>query len=164
MSRTALSVVICTLVLAITGCGSRRYGDPDGRPTVFEVTLQRDFVAGMHRRSPVGLGAGVSVGRGGIRPGIGLGITARSTSITLLAGEDVGSGRCFRQSLRWGRNRFTVPIRSGRDLVFTIQAQGGREGFERIGALTITGERPLVTIDLDADGADINLAPEGGQR
>ncbi len=164
MSRLIWTLLIVTTVLSSTACGGRRrYGDPDGRPTAFDVTLHRGFVAGMHRRSPVGVGAGVSIGPGGMRSGLGLGLTARSTSVTLLAGDDVGSARCFRQPLRWGRNRFTVPIRDGRDLVFTVQADGGRQGFERIGALTISGSQPLVIIDLNDDGATVRLEPEGAQ-
>ncbi|MFW5751522.1 MAG: hypothetical protein ACOCZK_07750, partial [Planctomycetota bacterium] len=131
-------------------------------PVTFDVQLDREFVRTMHnRQGRVRMGMAVRGGSGGLTVGPRLGIGFASTKVHLLAGKNVGSGRLFQQALHWGQNQFVVPINQGREVVFTIDASGGRSGWEGIGSVTITGNRPLVSLDLDGDGATIDFQPEG---
>lgn len=155
-------LALLALCLCAVGCGSRRYGDPDGTPVTFDVQLDREFVRSMrNRQGRVRMGMEVRGGSGGLRAGPTLGIGFTSTKIHLLAGQHVGSSRLFQQELSWGANRFVVPINQGRTVVFTVEATGARSGWEGAGEVTIAGDHPLIKLDLDGDGASIALSPEG---
>lgn len=159
--KTLMAVVAATLFIA--GCGEpRRYGDAGGTPTAFTVSLDRAFVNGFENRQArpsVGGGVGFSSG-GGSYSGVGVGLSFSSTQVYLLGGESVGHGEVFRQELKWGDNRFSVPLTPGRTLHLTVAAEGGRRGWEAIGTLVVPHDAaPAAHIVLNAEGGKVATTP-----
>lgn len=149
--------------LVLTGCGEpRRYGDTDGTPTAFTVSLDRAFVNGFENRQgrpSVGAGVGFSSG-GGSYSGAGVGFTFSTTQVYLLGGDNLGQGEVFRQELKWGENSFSVPLKPGRTLHLTVTAEGGRRGWEGVGSLLVPQDAaPAVRIELGAQGGKITTTP-----
>lgn len=149
-------ILLGAALILLSACGEpRRYGDVGGTPTTVRVSLDRAFVSGMHnRQARVGVGVGGSVSSGGHRSvGTGLGVSFSATSVYLLGGEGAGEAQLFRQTLSWGETTFTVPLTPGRSLHLTVQVQGGREGWESVGAVVIpAGATPTVTLGLSDAG------------
>ena len=164
-----LGVVAVEIVaLVFAGCGQkRRFGDEDGVPTAFSVTLERGFVADMrNRQGRVGVGGGVGFGSGGSVVGTGVGVSFSPTAVYLVGGDQPGGAQVFRKELSWGENAFTVPLRAGRELHLTVQAQGGREGWESVGVVTIPADPgAVVRLNLASDGphASVVAAPAATQ-
>ncbi len=160
-AQIAIACIAC-LALTAVGCGQkRRYGDDGGVPTAFAVTVEKAFVADMqNRQGRVGVGGGVGFGSGGASSGVGVGVSFSPTVVNLLGGEQSGGAQVFRQELSWGENTFAVPLTPGRELTLTVQVQGGREGWEGIGSVTIP-EQPgsVVTVRLLASGPSVSAAP-----
>lgn len=142
----------------IAGCGNTRAeGDPDGIPVTFVVHADRAFFSRMaSQRTTVSSGIGVGVGTGGMGTGLGLGIGFHGTSAYLLGGAHPGEAGSFRHALTWGETRFTVPLRSGRTIILTAQAEGGRQGWETVGEFTVGAPgADEIDLKLDADGAHL---------
>jgi len=161
LSVRCVLIALCSLLL--TACGTpRRYGDTGGVPVVFHVNVDRAFVAGMqNRQGRVGVGVGGSLSSGGHSSlGTGVGLSFSATTIYLVGGDGAGEAQVFRQELKWGESSFTVPLAPGRTLFLTVQAQGGRDGWEAIGSLVIPpGDKPQVTVRLTDTGAQLSAAP-----
>ncbi|HYE06479.1 MAG TPA: hypothetical protein VEL07_13270 [Planctomycetota bacterium] len=157
-----ISILIAVLGLVLIGCGQkRRYGDDGGVPTAFTVTLEKAFVSDMqNRQGRVGVGGGVGMGSRGSSAGVGLGLSFSATVVYLLGGEQSGGAQIFRRELSWGENTFTVPLTPGRELALTVQVQGGREGWEGVGSVTIP-EQPGAVVDvrLLSTGPSVSVAP-----
>jgi hypothetical protein len=158
----ALSCVALSC-MAIGGCGEpRRYGDTGGAPVKFQVKLEKPFFDAMSNRQwrpSVGAGAGFSSG-GHSGVGAGVGFTFSSTEVFLLGGEAVAQADVFRQELKWGDNAFTVPLTPGRTLTLTVQAEGGREGWESLGTITVPNAPDAqVAITLAAGGGTVAVTP-----
>jgi len=155
-------LVIAVMASAMLGCGKpRRYGDEGGIPIAFSVTLDRAFVSDMrNRQARPSVGAGVGFGSGGHSSiGTGVGLSFSATTVYILGGDSVGTGNLFRKELEWGENHFTVPLKPGRQLALTVQAQGGREGWEGVGTVyapAVSGGE--VRIELGSSGPKI-IAP-----
>jgi len=158
------------LILVLTGCGTpRRFGDVDGTPVLIQVDLERAYVRSLSDRNVgVGVGAGVGVGSGGYRSsGVGIGLSFSSTQVYLLGGDATGQGNVFRKQIAWGTHAFEVPLTPGRTLALTVQAQGGYEGWEGIGTVTVPESGAgTIRIDLLGEGTDVRIttdaAPSGG--
>jgi hypothetical protein len=148
------------LLAVLAGCGEpRRFGDAGGVPVAFTVTLDRAFVSGMrNRQGRVGLGVGGSLSSGGHSSvGTGVGLSFASTTVYLVGGDGPGEAQVFRQELKWGENGFTVPLTPARTLHLTVQVQGGRDGWEAIGPVTLPAvDHPTVTIGLSDAGPRIS--------
>ncbi len=148
------------LLAVLCGCGKTRVeGDPDGIPVTFAVHVDAAFFSRMANHSTtVGTGAGVGFGHGAPGLGLGLGIGFRSTTAYLLGGANPGEAGSFRRRLSWGDNRFTIPLRSGRSVTLTAQAEGGREGWESVGEFTVAGPgADEVDLTLDENGSRITV-------
>lgn len=158
----ATAALIGTALLA-TGCGkARRYGDDGGVPVVFSVTLERASVADMSNRQwRPSVGAGVGMSSGGRSSfGTGVGLSFSATEVYLLGGDGPAEAQIFRRELKWGENRFAVPLTPGRTLHLTVKAQGGREGWESLGAVTIpSAPEPRVTVFIVGDGTRVITEP-----
>ena len=85
------------------------------------------------------------------------GVTFSSTQIYVLGGDAIGQADVFRQEVKWGDNTFTVPLTPGHVLQLTVQAEGGRRGWEALGSITVPMNDPTVRIALTGDGAKIEL-------
>jgi len=157
-----LRTVVCLCAVLLSACGgSRLSGDPDGVPVTFHVELERSFVREMaNRQGRVGLGAGVGIGRGGGGVGLGVGLRFSSTHVTLLGGSEPAAAELFRQRIGWGSNRFTVPLRPGRELVITASVTGAREGWEVVGRTEIDPERPVVLLQMGEAGGQLRLTDQ----
>lgn len=138
------------------GCASeRRFGDPGGTPVGFEVHVELAFfdsMANHQLHAGGGAGAGFSnLGSTGLEPGLS------STTIHLIGEDGAGEAGVFRKQVSWGDNHFTVPLVPGRSLVLSIQAEGGWEGWESLGAVVIpSGREPHVQIVLNANGGKVS--------
>jgi hypothetical protein len=151
------SLLIATsALLCICSCGKpRRFGDEGGVPATFTVHLERAFVGGMkNRQARPSLGVGAGIGSGGHSSfGTGVGLTFSSTVVHILGGEEPGSGNVFIKEIEWGDNTFTVPLTPGRTLTLSVEASGGREGWESIGTLTVPQESGSeIHLDLTESG------------
>ena len=164
MGTTQKALIGATFfLLLMAGCGEpRRFGDTDGTPTAFSVSLDRAFVNGFENRQgrpSVGAGVGFSSG-GGSYSGAGVGFTFSTTQVYLLGGDNIGQGEVFRQELKWGENSFSVPLKPGRTLHLTVMAEGGRRGWEGVGSLVAPQDTaPAVHIELGAQGGKITTTP-----
>ena len=149
---------VCVFLIS---CGPKRAeGDPDGLPVTFTVHAESVFFSRMaDRRTTVSSGVGMGIGPHlGSGVGVGLGVGFQSTEPYLLGGEHPGEAGSFRKALSWGDTTFTVPLRSGRKVVLTAQAQGGREGWETIGEFTVAaGAADEVQVILDANGGKVTV-------
>lgn len=155
-------LLLPVLGLLLSGCGeSRRDGDADGIPVTFTVHTERAFFSRMsdHRTSvSSGVGVGFGGGGGGIGTGVGLGIGFHGTTAYLLGGDNPNEYGSFRKELSWGDTTFTVPLRVGRVLTLTAQAEGGREGWETIGKVTVAaGTTQNINLVLNADGSKLTM-------
>jgi len=150
-------------LVALVACATpRRFGDPEGLPITFTVTVERAFFENMHNHqwSP-SVGAGVGLGSGGgSGAGLGVGLGFAGTSIYLIGGDAAGQADVFRKELKWGDNTFTVPLRPGRTMVLGVQAEGGRVGWESLGSVTVPAASDVrVTVVMDANGGRIDTVP-----
>ena len=159
MSLRHVLVFIALLLLA--GCGgSRQMGDIGGVPVEFEVQLDRSFVKAMeNRQGRLGASAGVSVGSGGTRSGLGFGLSFSSTNVYLYGGNGPGQAGLFKKKLKWGVNQFTIPVNVGRKVVFSVVVSGGRSGWESIGNYTVKQSDNALRIFLVESGGSIQAAP-----
>lgn len=149
-------------VLLLSACGEpRRFGDTGGVPVTVTLKVERPFFSSMeNRQGRPSAGAGVGFGSGGMTGvGVGVGFSFSSTQIYLLGGDSVGQGNVFRKEVKWGDNTFTVPLSTGRTLHLTVQAEGGRRGWEAIGTITVPAQDPKVDIVLDGNGAKFTVTP-----
>ena len=158
-------LIVAALAAAglLAACGAkRRFGDEDGVPIAFAVTLERGFVADMrNRQGRVGVGGGVGFSSGGgSAVGTGVGLSFSATTVYLLGGEQSGGAQVFRKEIGWGENTFTVPLRAGRELALTVQVQGGREGWEAIGTVTVPADpAAVIRVDLGGAGPSLGVVP-----
>lgn len=155
--RSALLLPVLALA-CLSGCGEpRRFGDVGGQPVTFTVHVERPFFASMENRQgrpSVGAGVGFSSG-GGSYSGVGIGFTFSSTQVYVLGGDAVGQADVFRQEVKWGDNTFIVPLTPGHVLHLSVQAEGGRRGWEAIGTVTVPMNEPAVNVALTSAGAKI---------
>ena len=164
MLRTHLILLVLSAALCLAvGCGTkRRYGDEGGTPVTMRVTLERAFVSDMKNRQGsvgVGVGAGISSG-GGSSIGTGVGLSFSSTTVYLVGGDGPGQGQVFRKEIEWGESSFSVPLMPGRTLHLTVQVEGGRHGWEAIGAVEIPrSPAPTVDVVLGASGPKLTAGP-----
>jgi len=163
VTRFPLSLLAGAIAcLCAASCSdTRREGDADGVPVVFTVQAESAFFSWMtdRRTSTV---TGVGVGTSGMRSGVGLGVGVgfTGTEIYLLGHEQANRPFLFRRRLSYGDNTFTIPLRPGRTLVLTAQAEGGREGSETVGEIVIpTTAAPTVRVSLTKDGAKVETGP-----
>lgn len=159
--RALLAIAVAT-VLLLSACGEpRRFGDAGGVPVTVTVKVERAFFSSMeNRQGRPSAAAGVGFGSGGHSGvGVGIGFSFSSTQVYLLGGDSVGQGNIFRKEIKWGDNSFTVPLAAGRTLHLTIQAEGGRRGWEAIGPLTVPAQDPTVAVLLDGNGAKVTVSP-----
>jgi hypothetical protein len=159
--RTSLTLLVCAILL-LSACGEpRRFGDAGGVPVNVTVQVDRAFFSSMqNRQGRPSAGAGIGFGSGGATGvGVGLGLSFSSTQVYLLGGDNVGQGNVFRKEVGWGDNTFEVPLAAGRTLHLTVQAEGGRRGWEAIGTITVPAQDPTVAIVLDANGAKVTVTP-----
>jgi hypothetical protein len=160
----AVFCALCALAV-VGGCGDeRRYGDPGARLVAFNVHLERAYIRQLaDRRIGVGVGAGESWSSSGASgTGIGVGLTFSTTTVTLFGGDGVAEAQVFRQELKWGDNAFAVPLTPGRALYLMVRAEGGHEGWESIGSLTVPpadAANPAVTIVLGGNGRTVTVSP-----
>ncbi|KAH0533739.1 hypothetical protein FGG08_007578 [Glutinoglossum americanum] len=156
------------LLLLCAGCAEKRKeGDPDGIPVAFTVRTDRAFFSRMLDRSTtVSTGLGVGVGSGGmVGSGVGIGFGFHATVPWLLAGDHPAEASLFRRELDWGETTFSVPLRAGRKVVLTAQAQGGKEGWETVGEFTVAAQSAdEVVLTLDAAGSRIEGHRVRGKR
>ena len=61
--------------------------------------------------------------------------------------------------MKWGDNTFTVSMTPGHVVQLTVQAEGGRRGWEALGAITVPMSDPTVRIALTGDGAKVEVTP-----
>ncbi|MBA3709704.1 MAG: hypothetical protein H0W83_12900, partial [Planctomycetes bacterium] len=133
-----------------------------GVPVAFTVHLERAYVHEMRNRQfRPSVGAGAAFGSNGTSSyGTGVGLGFSSTQVYLLGGDGVAESQVFRRELRWGDNSFSVPLTPARVLHLTVQVEGGREGWESIGNITIpTAIAPQVRIVLDHAGGAVTVGP-----
>jgi hypothetical protein len=142
-------------------CGTpRRFGDADGQPVSFHVELDREYVRSLSDRQ-VSTSMGVGVGsssHGGRSAGVGVGVSFSSTQVYLLGGDAAAQGNVFRKQISWGDTEFTVPLTAGRVLHLTVQVQGGYQGWEAIGPVTIpdlANQHVAVTLFADKISATV---------
>lgn len=157
-----LLLLACAVVLVLSGCGEpRRFGDTGGVPVTVSAQVNRAFFSSMeNRQGRPSAGAGVGFSSGGHSSmGVGIGFQFSSTQVYLLGGDAVGQANVFRQELKWGDNTFTVPLAAGRTIFLTIQAEGGRRGWESIGQFVIPAQDPKITLELDGNGAKVTVTP-----
>lgn len=157
-----LAVLVVAAVLILAACGEpRRFGDAGGVPVTVSATIERPFFTSMqNRQGRPSAGAGVGMSSGGWSSvGVGVGFQFSSTQVYLLGGDAIGQGNVFRKEVKWGENTFTVPLTPGRTLHLTVQAEGGRRGWEAIGTLTVPAQDPAITLVLDGNGAKITVTP-----
>lgn len=156
MRAMKILLTCATVALLLSSCGKpRRFGDEGGAPTAFTVRLDRAFVNGMkNRQARPSIGAGAAFGSGGHSSfGTGVGLTFSSTVVHLLGGDAPGSGNVFAKELEWGDNSFQVPLTPGRSLTLSVQAAGGREGWESVGTVTAPTEAgSVIHLDLTENG------------
>ena len=150
--------------LGAGGCSeTRREGDVDGVPVTFTVQAESAFFTWMtdrHASHTTALGVGVGGMRSGVGVGVGMGVGYSGTEIYLLGSEQPNRSFLFRKRLSYGENTFTIPLKPGRTLVLTAQAEGGREGSEVVGEIVIpTTGTPAVQVMLTKDGAKVEVAP-----
>lgn len=159
----ACSLLTAVACLVVSSCGqTRRYGDDQGAPVAFTVSLDRAFVKAMHNNQwRPSVGAGASFSSGGSRSyGTGVGVSFSSTNVYLLGGEGPAEAQVFRRELKWGDNAFTVPLTPGRTLHLTVKAEGGREGWESLGEFPVPRDGdPRFSITLGRDGAKVTVTP-----
>ena len=161
MNRYLALLAIATMLL-LSACGEpRRFGDAGGVPVTVTVKVDRAFFSSMeNRQGRPSAAAGVGFGSGGhTGVGVGIGFSFSSTQVYLLGGDSIGQGNIFRKEIKWGDNSFSVPLAAGRTLHLTIQAEGGRRGWEAIGPLTVPAQDPMVAVLLDGNGAKITVSP-----
>jgi hypothetical protein len=157
-----LAALACATVFGLSACGEpRRFGDAGGTPVTITAQVDRAFFSSMEsRQGRPSAGAGVGFSSGGhTGVGVGVGLSFSSTQVYLLGGDAVGQGNVFRKELKWGDNSFTVPLTPGRVLHLTVQAEGGRRGWEAIGSVTVPAADPAVAIVLDANGTKLTVTP-----
>lgn len=157
-----LAVLVVAAVLVLSACGEpRRFGDANGVPVNVIAKIERPFFSTMqNRQGRPSAGAGVGISSGGWSSvGVGVGFQFSSTQVYLLGGDSIGQGNVFRKEMKWGENSFTVPLVAGRTLHLTVQAEGGRRGWEAIGTLTVPAQDPTVTLVLDGNGAKMTVTP-----
>jgi hypothetical protein len=163
MRLTALSCLAVLVLVGTSACGAKRAeGDAGGRPVAFHVTLERAFVSTMERRVSTGVGVGTGISSSGAsHMGVGLGVGFSSTQVYLLGGSGSGSASAFRKPLSWGTTDFTVPLTPGRQLTLTVQCEGGRQGWESLGTITIPEAEGAarVRVDLVASGPAVQATP-----
>ena len=146
----------------LTACGEpRRFGDEGGVPVAITAHVDRAYFNAMeNRQGRPSAGAGVGFGSGGMTGvGVGVGFTFSSTQVYLLGGDQVGQGNVFRQEVKWGENSFSVPLSPGRTIHLTVQAEGGRRGWEALGPVTIPASDPRIAIQLDGNGGKVTVTP-----
>lgn len=161
MNRHLATLAILS-VLLLSACGEpRRFGDNGGVTVNVTAQVDRAFFSSMeNRQGRPSAAAGVGFGSGGhTGVGLGVGFQFSSTQVYLLGGDAIGQGNVFRKELKWGENTFTVPLAAGRTLHLTIQAEGGRRGWEAIGAITVPAQDPTVAIVIDGNGAKMTVTP-----
>ena len=157
-----LAILAFVAVLLLSACGEpRRFGDTGGVPVTVTLKVERPFFSSMeNRQGRPSAGAGVGFGSGGMSGvGVGIGFSFSSTQVYLLGGDAVGQGNIFRKEVGWGDNTFIVPLTAGRTIHLTVQAEGGRRGWEAIGAITVPAQDPKVDIVLDNNGAKFTVTP-----
>ena len=150
-----LSIVVLLSLLSSCG-GSRQMGDIGGTPVEFTVDLDRSFVSAMeNRQGRLGASAGMTVGSGGTRTGLGFGLSFTSTSVYLYGGNAPGQANVFRKKISWGSNEFTIPMNVGRKVVFTVVVSGGRRGWESVGSYQVKAGDNALHISLVETGSSI---------
>ncbi len=149
--------LLALVLFGLCACGSpRQMGDVGGLPVQFEVLLDRSFVGAMeNRQGKMGASAGVTVGSGGTRTGVGFGLSFQSTNVYLYGGNAAGQANLFRKRIKWGVNQFEVPLKPGRKVVFTAVVSGGRSGWETIGAYAVLSKDNAVRITLSESGGTV---------
>ncbi|MBA3549044.1 MAG: hypothetical protein H0X45_04075 [Planctomycetes bacterium] len=176
--RSALIALSLPLIIALAGCGQQRaQGDPDGVPVAFTVRVDPAFVADYHRG-----GASTYVGfhhhhhhhsryrsdpwhHGWHDPwdswygGSGY-VGSEPTTLVLLGGDGPTQAQVFRKRIAFGDNDFVIPIRAGRSVTLSFQADGGIEGWETLGTVSI-GDQPgqVVAVAMTADGVTLTATP-----
>jgi hypothetical protein len=160
--NTHLATFAILSVVLLSACGEpRRFGDNGGVPVNFSAQVERAFFNSMeNRQGRPSAGAGIGFGSGGMTGvGVGIGLSFSSTQVYLLGGDAVGQGNVFQKELKWGENAFSVPLTAGRTLHLTVQAEGGRRGWEAIGTFNVPAQDPKVAILLDSNGAKLTVTP-----
>jgi hypothetical protein len=156
------------LAAALGGCGPLRHqGDAGGTAMAVQVHLERGFVHGMHSRqwaekarAEASYGGGYGGGHGGTPTATGIGVNLATTTVYLLGGDGPGQAQVFLHELHWGYNDFSVPLRPGRQLVLTVEAEGGREGAESLGRISVPSRgQPRLAVILTAAGAQVLVTP-----
>lgn len=153
------------IVIACTGCAAKRQeGDTDGIPVSFTVRTQQVFFSRMLDRSATvttGVGVGMGMGprrHGMVGTGVGVGFGYQGTTAWILGGEHPAEASLFRRELEWGETTFSIPLRPGRKVVLTAQAQGGKEGWETVGEFSVAAQTAdEVVLTLDAAGSRIEI-------
>jgi hypothetical protein len=165
IARSSVLVSVALAAVLLSACGDeRRYGDAGARPVDFTVHLERQYIRNLaDRHIGVGFGAGGSwSSNGSSGTGMGIGLTFAATTVTLYGGDGVAESQVFQQELKWGDNSFAVPLAPGRVIYLMVRAEGGHEGWESIGNVTVpsaTAANPAIIINLAGSGRSIATNP-----
>ncbi len=175
MLRILFAIVCCLAA----GCSSRpalrAHGDPDGVPITFGVAYARDVLDTLipsgpgftrtvvvepafspwHDPYPFHHHHGGWQGEGFLSTPMAY---EPSTTLFLLAGDGPAQAQVFRLRLAEPSTSFSVAIRPGRRVIVTLQASGGREGWQEIGEFTAAPDQ-LVRVTLDANGPRLETTP-----
>ncbi len=154
---------LAVMPLALGGCVQQRHqGDAHGTPVAVQVHLERGFVRHMRNRqwsASASADATYAPPTAGA-PAVGIGVVFTTTSVRIFGGAGPGQAQVFSHQLCWGENHFSVPLEPGRQLVLTVQAEGGHEGAESLGRISIPSRgRPQLSISLTAAGARVQVQP-----
>ena len=159
--RSAWFLLILTLLVTLTGCGSSAArGDVDGVAVPFDVLVTRAYannLASSQARVSAGVGMGFG-SHGHTRTGLGIGLGFSATTITLRGGSNPGGSDVFRKRIGWGDQQFSVPLRPGRICHLTVVVSGGRNGVDRIGSIEADPNQ-VVVITLDETGYRLETTP-----
>ena len=157
MHAVKICVLSCVFAFLLSACGgSRSMGDIGGVPVEIKVDLDRAFVSAMeNRQGRLGASAGMTVGSGGTRTGIGFGLSFSSTNVYIYGGNAPGQANVFRKKVKWGSNEFTIPMNPGRKVVFTAVVSGGRSGWESVGSYVVKADKNAVLISLVESGTSV---------
>ncbi|MBA3686140.1 MAG: hypothetical protein H0W72_13005 [Planctomycetes bacterium] len=184
MQRLLCAIVLGCLA---AGCSSRpalrANGDPDGVSVSFGVTYDREVLDALMPGGP-GFSRNVVVQSGYYAGGpwgdpfghpwhhhhhhhhgwYGHGFVGAplayepSTSLSLLAGDGPAQAQLFRLRVSESSESFSLPIRAGRRVVVTLQASGGRQGWQVLGEFDAAPGQ-IVRISLDGSGPRLSITP-----
>jgi hypothetical protein len=140
------------LTCLMSACGSARYeGDMGGVRMQIQTHLEGGFLTSMHPLPSHGSissateNASPPVGGATIEPGFAL----DSVKMTLIAYDGATHNEVFRRSLIWGDTSFSIHLIPGHRLTLEVFAEGGREGVESLGPITVpAANTPHIAITL----------------